>query len=467
VSQVHPNEIYARKKQLLDRAARGVGIGAAVRHTFVTPLLRLHYNRGEIANWKRLNMTNRWFALTVLPAFIVIAAAADRSPAFAELGQPMTFRLIAANDAHGPAIDADGDFVAQTPARFEAFLAANRITPSLPPPLRPTVFFTSGGGSLKAGMELGKIIRRYNLDTSVGGHTAVPEAIRLLLAQKYKIVVNEDCARSSMLQLPNSCRLDRDAGKHASYCVSSCSIAFLGGINRSMVEGSSYAVHQYNFDCSLQPEACDARVAVAAAQSLSADLAAYLEAMAIPAEFLHDMVLADPEHVNVLQNNALLKYKILYADTTATWDVKRTSEGLGLVYEERRRGSNASMVLDCTRRGASAELTLQMVGDHFADRADALAARIIQFQYLPPSVPGNVTWQKFTLLPDEIVRPPYPEQGDGVGLVLRATPRIVDALHKADSVWVTSDVRPGALSVSYAFTRLDKEKVDGYIASCR
>jgi hypothetical protein len=395
---------------------------------------------------------------------------AGDSSAYAEPGQPMTFRLIAANGSRGPAIDADGDFEVDTPVRFEAFLAANRITSSLPPPLRPTVFFTSPGGVLLAGIDLGKIIRRYNLDTSVGGHVPVPVATRSILAQRYQIVVNEDCQRSSIFQLPNACRLDRDAGEHASYCVSACTIAFLGGVNRSMVEGSSYAVHQFAPDCKRQPGplCVDASAAMAEAQKQSAVLSTYLETMGIPAGFLTDMVLADPAHVTVLQNDVLLKYNIVHTEITTKWDVKGTPGGLALVYEDRRRGSNSSVVFDCARRGSNPELTLQMVGDHYDDRVNALAALTIQFQYLPD---GGAAWQGFLLLPDEVVRPPYPMQGEGVGLIVRATPRILDALRKANSFWVTADQRPGLASagptISYAFAHLDKDKVEGYIAGCR
>jgi len=413
-------------------------------------------------------MTNRWFALAVLLAVGVIVAVAGGSLAHAELGQPMTFRLIAANGGVGPAIEADGDFAADTPARFAAFLAANRITASLPPHLRPTVFFTSEGGDLGAGLQMGRIIRRYNFDTSVGAHVPVPEALRLLLAQNYRIIVNEDCRRSSVLELPNSCRLDRDAGQHASYCVSACTIAFLGGVTRSMVEGSSYAVHQFAPDCKRQPGllCTDASAAMAVAQMTSAQIASYLEEMGIPSGFLTDMVLADPAHVNVLSNDTLLKYNIVYTDRTAKWDVKGTAGGLALVYEQHVRGSNSSVEFNCTRRGSSAELILQTIGDHYDDRANALSAHAIQFQYLPAGpAPGGASWREFPLLPDEIVRSPYPAQGAGVGLVLRATPRMIDALRKADSFWIMSDLGAGA-SISYASARLDKDKLDGYIAGC-
>jgi hypothetical protein len=410
-------------------------------------------------------MMNYRFVLTVL-AVASMWVMAGGCPSYAELGQPMTFRFVPANGGR-PAIEADGDFKVDTAGRFQTFLDTSGISRSLPPSQRPTVFFTSGGGDLAAGLELGRIIRRYNLDTAVGAHAPIPAATQRFLEQRYHIPVVEGCPPSPFGQLPSSCKLDRDSGQHASYCVSACTIAFLGGVSRSMTAGSAYAVHQFGADCKTQPSplCTDAAAAMAEAQRASAKISTYLEDMGIPQGFLTDMVLADPAHVTVLSNNEMIKYRVLYVPIARKWDVKGSAGGLVLIYQEQDGAANTTVEFACTPRSGSPELTLSIVGSHDNDRLNALSARIITFRFFPQNRP----MQEFTLLSDEIVRSPYVAQGNDIGVIVRATSRIIDALRNTDRFQILASTT-GAFNIQnlvvYANVAVDKDKVDGYITSC-
>ena len=95
----------------------------------------------------------------------------------------------------------DGEIDAATPKRLSHVL-------STIPPGAISISFNSSGGNLVAGMELGRIIRRYGASTSIGVRDP----------------------KSSLLQ--------------PGQCFSACSLAFLGGSYRHLKKGSKYGVHR-------------------------------------------------------------------------------------------------------------------------------------------------------------------------------------------------------------------------------
>ncbi|RYY94799.1 MAG: hypothetical protein EON61_23325, partial [Alphaproteobacteria bacterium] len=132
--------------------------------------------------------------------------------------QPMTFEW---GTVFGdvPAIFADGEFTPETPAALQAFLKrSNQATPDT------MLYFSSLGGDLTAGMEVGKIIRAANLNTGVARNTRNPADA-------------------------NTIDLDSFSRVYPGHCVSACSLAFLGGVKREVRPGSIFAVHQVSMNC--------------------------------------------------------------------------------------------------------------------------------------------------------------------------------------------------------------------------
>ena len=118
---------------------------------------------------------------------------------------PMTFKLAVAL-SQMQIIYAVGDIGVDTPGKFAGFLKANNIKPGA------LVVFNSPGGNPSAGMLIGRIIRRDSLRTSIG-----------------KERTNSTSLLSASLQ--------------PGICASSCSLAFLGGVERTVPHGSLYGVH--------------------------------------------------------------------------------------------------------------------------------------------------------------------------------------------------------------------------------
>ena len=151
-------------------------------------------------------MTGRYSGVVVGLAALAAAAAlsaaawAQTARAADNAGKPMTFEW---GTVYGdtPAIFADGDFTVDTPDALRAFLKRSIYTPDT------VIYLNSLGGDLGAGMEVGKVIREAHLNTGVARNTRDP-------AQA------------------NTIDLDAYSRVYPGYCVSACSLAFLGGVSR-------------------------------------------------------------------------------------------------------------------------------------------------------------------------------------------------------------------------------------------
>jgi Predicted periplasmic protein len=128
---------------------------------------------------------------------------------------PMRFEWGGSNgrcEGCGPFIQADGDITPQTPADFQRFL---RSQPSVAGVIR----LHSDGGDLAAGLALGVLIRQAGLSTEVGADKLNREWL------------GSDRRRMS----------ERIPG----LCASACAYAFLGGVKRTIEEGSRIGFHRF------------------------------------------------------------------------------------------------------------------------------------------------------------------------------------------------------------------------------
>ncbi|MFD1156958.1 hypothetical protein [Roseovarius aestuarii] len=127
----------------------------------------------------------------------------------------MTFEL-AGTDMRGDGrswIQADGPITARTVEEFVAFYDAG------PDWWPKRIRFNSTGGNLAQGVELGRELRRRGFATEVGHHEPDP-------------YWNGTGERAFTIRAP---------GK----CASACAYAFMGGVERSIGEGSAIGVHQF------------------------------------------------------------------------------------------------------------------------------------------------------------------------------------------------------------------------------
>jgi hypothetical protein len=167
-----------------------------------------------------------------------------------------------------------GDITPGTTARLRDFLQRNRISEGV-----LTLYLNSSGGSLGEGMTLGRFIRDRGMDTAV----STPHTL----------------------------------GRDAAFCLSACSIAFLGGVQRyEPLSGRVLGVHRFYFTGEGRP-AQESDVA----QVVSPRVVAYLREMGVDTGFFTEMTRAGREEINVLSAARMRELNVVTPAYRTTWDI--------------------------------------------------------------------------------------------------------------------------------------------------
>ncbi len=212
--------------------------------------------------------------LCSIAAVLLITAMTLRPAAADNWGRPMLFSM----NPHNGAVIADGDITPEAPRLLEQFLTERKVPPGA------DIELTSRGGNLQAGLEIGEIIRAHNLNTWVLSETPIVG------------LSSRDTSASLSGLKPLS---------YPSYCASACTFAFLGGVQRGVWTGSTYAVHQAALECR-SPSAASTSTAtiprcptleegIADIQVTYGKLIDYVQRMGADPGFLTEMVQAPPE----------------------------------------------------------------------------------------------------------------------------------------------------------------------------
>jgi hypothetical protein len=181
----------------------------------------------------------------------------------------------------------DGEISNDDAQRLEAEILARGI------PIYSTVYFNSPGGSLFGGMELGRVIRKYGFNTSVGKLSASGNS-------------NDDGA----------------------FCYSACTLAFLGGQFRYFSDNASYGVHRFYSD---QP----AEEAEAMAQVASAAIITYLAEMGVKADLFVEMTKVGSDTIKTLPLREMLRLGVAnngVGETEWTLNASDASSGASILY---------------------------------------------------------------------------------------------------------------------------------------
>jgi len=178
----------------------------------------------------------------------------------------------------------DDEIDAYAAKRLEGFIISNRV------PRRSWVILNSPGGSLFGGIELGKIIRKYDLRTDVGKQkTAQPRPL------EYNI----------------------------GGCYSACTLAYVGGTFRYLKSGSHFGIHRFAFAV---PEKRETDLA----QMASASIVAYLRSMDIDSELFTLSTEAGPSEIYEPSIDILEKLNVVNSGVTKPkWTME--SKG-GVIY---------------------------------------------------------------------------------------------------------------------------------------
>jgi hypothetical protein len=404
----------------------------------------------------RIGKLARMLGILAAWGFAALPAHADNS------GKPMTFEWgVVYGDT--PAIFADGDFTPDTPAALKSFL-----TRSGQPTRDRMIYFNSLGGDLSAGMEVGKLVRKAELNTGVARNSRDPGQANLI-------------------------DLDFNSRVYPGHCVSACSLAFLGGVKREVKPGSIFAVHQVSMNCVDKRKALksypwvampgvnycpDLNEALTMMQVANGVVVEYVRSMGVDPIFLTEMSRAGPEAINTLPEDKLREYRIIYEFRTESWEFQTDAQGqFFLQYLHGDQWRRDKVEIYCNRTNAP-RLYLWLV--HDVNRANGpidgqkivdLASRgITAFWQMDAQTPdGFADVRSIALQPYEIIDPPKLTERGHVALTIDLTPRFLDVLSGAARFQIVTTEPDGQTGQGFNLItmNLDRDKLSGIVRSCR
>lgn len=249
------------------------------------------------------------FVTLVLFVFLAVIPTIGHT----EVSKPMRFSVFwpcAGNASFcAPRILAEGTIEQDSHRKFTTFLS-NKKTHRHDLPPKPTVCFNSPGGDLSGAIELGRTIRKLQLDTC--------------LSPEYSQVIEGSGG-------------DQEVFVKNVLCASACTFAFAGGLNREIDEGSRIGIHQ--FFGARKP------VGDSVTQLTIVVLAAYLEEMGVSRNLLDIASVIPPNKLYWLNKTEMQSSKIDNMSTElAEWKLDTTEDGLVFAHVVQEKPGTHSQV---------------------------------------------------------------------------------------------------------------------------
>jgi hypothetical protein len=188
-------------------------------------------------------------------------------------------------------ISAVGVIDESTPKKFEQFRKHH--------PYQQTIYLHSPGGNLMAGMELGRLFRKYKMPVSIA---------------KTEQVKGESYSETT-----------------SGICASACAYAFLGGASRSITENSKIGFHQFYKTTILEANANPISVqgyTLSADQLISGIIAAYIVEMGVDARVLSIASLAGKDEMLSPNDSELRVLKVITSDDFSPLQIELFGEGI-------------------------------------------------------------------------------------------------------------------------------------------
>jgi hypothetical protein len=301
----------------------------------------------------------------------------------------------------------DGPIDSEAALRLDNYIKQNKV------PRDSWVILNSPGGSLLQGMELGKVIRKYNLRTDVG-------------------VRPKGASR----------RLEYDPGG----CYSACTLAYLGGSFRFLHSGSHFGVHRF---ASISPKNNEGDIA----QVASAVIVGYLRAMDVNPDFFSLSTQVGSNEIFEPSIKQLEELNVVtYGFGRPTWTIESNNGILYLKGERDTEYGTNKLILMCQNRST---MVLHIIFD--PQRRDEAA---LQFPAHSLVIDGNE--QPISSAWKKVLNGWFNSE-----YVL--TPSQLDALRRAHTVGVIVQPEYGA-PIFLGFDKMPFDegarKLDGLLANC-
>ena len=208
------------------------------------------------------------------------------------VSKDMTFDIIYLN--HTNIVVADGEITADTPDAFQDFLDAEPFDG-----FSFLIDLNSPGGSLLGGIELGRMIRKQGLTTRVASYTQ---------------------------RAPGEAYWD--PREEPGICMSACALAFLGGEDRELNEGSVLGFHQFSSAGNSVGKVADLYETEATTQIIAGVVHDYIEAMGVSPTLFSRMSMTVPEEMYVPTAYELAAFNIIPPDAFSNFTMEPYADGV-------------------------------------------------------------------------------------------------------------------------------------------
>jgi hypothetical protein len=266
-------------------------------------------------------------------------------------------------------IYADGPFVSGTAKEFASFVEAKHIRSGA------VVLLNSPGGLVSEALDLGRAIRAAGLDTEVGVQDGI-------------------------------------ASGRGGECYSACTLAFLGGVNRTIPKDAVFGVHRFSTDANLSSnEALDL------GQIQMSQISEYIAYMGVAPKFANEMVRSPASSINMLSQDQLRDLKVITPKFHTDWEIK-TSEGQFYVLgSTQTNGGLDKMMIVCDHQRMVAMMLFNTSGEYMDSALKYTSTYRWSFDGQEMEIPERDIVQR--------VRKTGPEY---VGTMVRLTPEVLRRL---------------------------------------
>jgi hypothetical protein len=334
-------------------------------------------------------------------------------------------------------IFAEGEIVPDSVAALQQAMVKFKAHPGT------TVVLNSPGGNVEAGLEMGRMIRKAKMNTTVG--TFNPTYIGLSPNLEPQMI--------PFTPMPI-------APPFPGYCYSSCTLMLLGGIVRSVSPSSDYGVHRFSYTKTPQDVADDA-------QKETAQILAYVEEMGVSGEFMTEMVKKGSEDVTHLTEARLADLHVITPAWTTNWKFAIVSKTRTLYLEG-----------DTVDRWGSHQISFYCPYD---DKARATGAFLFLDALLAPG--GRVDPAEFVksvkgyvleldqgtlpLTPQNIaVQAVVAPQSGRIGVSIKLSRTLVSYIESARHIGISFIADTGEVSLLQFIATVDPQILREYVEQC-
>lgn len=310
-----------------------------------------------------------------------------------------------------------GEIDNDAPARVEAALKKVEASGGV-----ADVYLTSPGGSLFAGMAIGRLLRKYGAFTHVGSVSLAPD-------NKYPKFVNATFTDG--------------------VCFSSCTLAFLGGTYRFASVGSEFGVHRFYSNST--PTSIDTDTA----QIVSAAVSSFIREMNVSPDMFDLMVQKGRDSIKILSPDEQRRLNIINdGQKQSQWSIEALKGGQYLKGVQDSMYGEGKAVFSCMNR----RLILQSFYESGNERALAIV---------------NGKWFHSLLLDDTTVALPAPIKTSASGseiyslfeLTKAQSLRIAKSKSFGHAMQVSRDA-PSFVGYRIEIKPADVTKVEAFISNC-